>query len=91
MLVAGTGVCSLALAQRADEVMALDISSGSPNTLRWLYQETGLCNVRFVRGSLLSLPLADASVNLVWSWGVIPPHPGSAHSPDGTAAGATAM
>ena len=27
--------------------MALDISSGSLNTLRWLYQEAGLCNARF--------------------------------------------
>lgn len=72
----GTGVCSLALAERADEVMALDISSGSLNTLRRLYQEAGLGNVRLVQGSLLSLPLADATVDLVWSWGVI--H----HTPD---------
>lgn len=67
----GTGVCSLALAERASDVIGLDISSRSLATLGQLAAQTGRRNIRVVQGSLLSTPLANESVDLVWSWGVI--------------------
>lgn len=67
----GTGVCSLALAERSEEVIALDFSQGPLDTLSQLCRQAGLSNVRAIRGSVLSLPLADASVDFVWCWGVI--------------------
>lgn len=67
----GTGVCSLALAERALTVTAVDISAGSLATARRLARETGRCNIRFCQGSLLDLPLPSESFDLVFSWGVI--------------------
>jgi ubiquinone/menaquinone biosynthesis C-methylase UbiE len=67
----GTGVCSVALSEGADEVIALDISRGSIDTVERLRQRAGADNVRLLQGSLLSVPLADESVDLVWCWGVM--------------------
>ena len=67
----GTGVCSLALAQLAGEVAAIDLSRGSLDTARRLAAERGRTNINFQQGSLLNLPFADGSFDLVFSWGVI--------------------
>ena len=67
----GTGVCSLALAEMADEVVAFDISSGSLRTAEGLARKLDKSNIQFKQGSLLNIPLPDNSFDLVWSWGVI--------------------
>src|SRR4029453_17248744 len=67
----GTGVCSLALAEIADDVVGFDLSSGSLNTARKLAQEVGASNLTFKQGSLLNIPLPSNSFDLVFSWGVI--------------------
>jgi ubiquinone/menaquinone biosynthesis C-methylase UbiE len=67
----GTGVCSLALAELADEVVGFDLSSGSLNTARRLAQGLGLSNVTFKQGSLLDISFPDETFDLVFSWGVI--------------------
>ena len=72
----GTGVCSMALSEMADEVVAFDLSTGSLRTAQQLAQQLGIDNIRFENGSLLDVPFAGASFDLVFSWGVI--H----HTPD---------
>ena len=67
----GTGVCSLALAEIADEVVGFDLSSGSLNTARKLAQKVGVSNLTFKQGSLLDIPFPNNSFDLVFSWGVI--------------------
>ncbi len=67
----GTGVCSLALAELAQEVVGFDLSAGSLNTARKLAKRIGATNVQFEQGSLLAVPFADKSFDLVFSWGVI--------------------
>ncbi|MFL5733738.1 MAG: class I SAM-dependent methyltransferase [Chloroflexia bacterium] len=67
----GTGVCSLALSEMADEVVGFDLSSGSLGTARDLAKRLGKTNIQFEQGSLLNIPLASESFDLVWSWGVI--------------------
>ena len=67
----GTGVCSLALSEMADEVVGLDISRGSIKTGENLAEKLGIENIRFVQGSLLDIPFPDNSFDLSYSWGVI--------------------
>jgi glycosyltransferase involved in cell wall biosynthesis/ubiquinone/menaquinone biosynthesis C-methylase UbiE len=67
----GTGVCSLALAELAGEVVALDLSHHSLGTAKSLAEQSGRSNIRTQRGSVLDLPFAECSFDLVWSWGVI--------------------
>lgn len=67
----GTGVCSLALAELADEVVAFDLSSGSLRTAEGLARHLGKTNIQFEQGSLLDIPLSSDSFDLVFSWGVI--------------------
>lgn len=67
----GTGVCSLTLAEMADEVVAFDLSSGSLRTAEGLARKLDISNIQFKQGSLLRIPLPDNSFDLVWSWGVI--------------------
>src|SRR5947208_133956 len=67
----GTGVCSLALSEMADEVVGFDISSGSLGTAEGLAHRLGITNIQFNQGSLLDIPFPDNSFDLVWSWGVI--------------------
>src|SRR5437660_7641957 len=67
----GTGVCSLALAEIADEVVGFDLSSGSLNTAKALAEKLGKSNIQFKQGSLLEIPFPSDSFDLVWSWGVI--------------------
>jgi 2-polyprenyl-3-methyl-5-hydroxy-6-metoxy-1,4-benzoquinol methylase len=67
----GTGVCSLALAERARRVLAFDLSGGSLRTAHRLAEGAGAKRVAFAQGSLLQLPFRDAAFDLVWSWGVV--------------------
>ena len=67
----GTGVCSLALAERSEKVVSLDISNGSLHTAIGLAAQTAKSNIRFLQGSLLDIPLLDGSFDLAFSWGVI--------------------
>jgi glycosyltransferase involved in cell wall biosynthesis/ubiquinone/menaquinone biosynthesis C-methylase UbiE len=67
----GSGVCSIALSEFAGEVVALDLSHNSLRTAERLAREAGRPVVHTQRGSVLALPYADASFDLVWSWGVI--------------------
>jgi 2-polyprenyl-6-hydroxyphenyl methylase/3-demethylubiquinone-9 3-methyltransferase len=67
----GTGVCSLALAELADEVVAFDLSSGSLNTAEKLAREVGATNIEFKQGSLLDIPYPSQSFDLVFSWSVV--------------------
>jgi 2-polyprenyl-6-hydroxyphenyl methylase / 3-demethylubiquinone-9 3-methyltransferase len=67
----GTGVCSLALAEMSDEVVAFDLSSGSLATAQRLAQTVGAKNIQFKQGSLLDIPVPSNNFDLVFSWGVI--------------------
>jgi 2-polyprenyl-6-hydroxyphenyl methylase/3-demethylubiquinone-9 3-methyltransferase len=67
----GTGVCSLALADLARQVVAVDLSRGSLLTAAGLSRSCSRSNVHYCQGSLLDLPLASRSFDLVFSWGVI--------------------
>jgi len=67
----GTGVCTLALAERANEVLAVDISPQSLKTATQLAHKMGKNNIEFKQASVLDLPFASESFDLVYSWGVI--------------------
>ena len=61
----GTGVCCPALAERAQQVIGLDLSFGSLRTAASLFAVT-TC-----QGSVLQLPLPSNTFDLVFCWGVI--------------------
>ena len=67
----GTGVCTVALAERAAHVTGLDVSAGSLATARRVAQGAGRGTITFCQGSLLALPFAAAAFDLVLSWGVV--------------------
>ncbi len=67
----GTGVCSLALAERANGVVAIDISAKSLEVASRLAEKLGRENIDFGQADLLSLPFADGSFDLIYSWGAI--------------------
>lgn len=64
---AGTGLLALALADDAGRVWALDISSGMCDYLTAKAESAELENVKCVVASAVSLPLVDASVDVVVS------------------------
>lgn len=64
---AGTGLLALALADDAGTVWALDISSGMCDYLTAKAASAELDNIRCVVASAVSLPLVDASVDVVVS------------------------
>lgn len=68
---AGTGVCSLALAERAGVLVGVDISGGSLAVARRLAADAGHGNAGFAQGDLQRLPFADATFDLAFSWGVV--------------------
>jgi SAM-dependent methyltransferase len=63
----GAGHTALALAKRAAEVIALDLTEEMLATAAGLARERGLANVWFRRGRAEALPFADASFDLVTS------------------------
>lgn len=64
---AGTGLLSLELAPKVREVWAIDISSSMAEYLRTKSASAGFDNVRVAVASAVSLPLVDASADLVVS------------------------
>ncbi|MEW6102884.1 MAG: class I SAM-dependent methyltransferase [bacterium] len=67
----GTGVCSLALSEKAEKVMGVDISGECINTAKELANKLNRNNIEFKKASLLELPFKDETFDLVFSWGVI--------------------
>jgi ubiquinone/menaquinone biosynthesis C-methylase UbiE len=64
---AGTGLLALALAPRVAQVTAVDVSEAMVVRLREKAEAAGLANVEAVVADLRTLPLPDASVDLVVS------------------------
>lgn len=63
----GTGLLTLAVAPRVEKVWAIDIAAGMTEYLRAKAASAGLDNVQTVTASAVSLPLVDASADLVVS------------------------
>lgn len=63
----GTGLLALPLAERCAGVWAIDISPAMVEHLRWVVVGRQLTNLYPLEGSAASLPLEDASVELVVS------------------------
>jgi ubiquinone/menaquinone biosynthesis C-methylase UbiE len=63
----GTGLLTLALAPQVARVWAIDIASGMTEYLRAKASSAGFDNVESVTASAVSLPLVDASADLVVS------------------------
>jgi SAM-dependent methyltransferase len=68
---AGTGVCTLALAERARTAVGIDISCNSLRTARQLATRLGRSNVSFSQSDLHRLPFDDNTFDVVHSWGVV--------------------
>ena len=68
---AGSGVCTLALAERARLAIGIDLSGGSLQTARHLASEMDRTNAVFSQGDLQRLPFDDETFDLVYSWGVV--------------------
>ena len=64
---AGTGLLTLALAERVERVWAIDISSSMGEYLRAKTASAELSNVEIVAATAVSLPLVDDSADLVVS------------------------
>lgn len=64
---AGTGLLALSLAERVRHVWAVDISAAMTSYLETKAGSAGLENLECVTASAVSLPLVDASVDLVVS------------------------
>jgi len=68
---AGTGVCTLALAERARAAIGLDLSGRSLQAARQLASKAGCTNTAFSQGDVQRLPFSDQTFDLVYSWGVV--------------------
>lgn len=68
---AGTGVCTLALAERARMAIGIDLSAGSLKTAYQLAAQAGRTNTAFSQGNIQRLPFGDQTFDLVYSWGVV--------------------
>ena len=68
---AGTGVCTLALAERARVAIGVDLSAGSLRTAHQLAAQAGRTNTAFSQGNIQRLPFDDQTFDLVYSWGVV--------------------
>lgn len=66
----GHGICSVALSERADQVIGVDVSSECIQTARKQAEHFGRKNISFERQDLQSLSLPSTSFDLVWCWGV---------------------
>jgi ubiquinone/menaquinone biosynthesis C-methylase UbiE len=67
---AGHGVCSVVLAEFADEVLAVDLSDASLAVAAAMAEKFSVTNIRFEQRDLQRLELPPASFDLVWCWGV---------------------
>lgn len=68
----GTGIFSIIFARNgASEVVGIDISEGSLSTGQKLKESSGLPNVSFRKGDMLSLSFPDESFDIVWAWGTV--------------------
>jgi ubiquinone/menaquinone biosynthesis C-methylase UbiE len=68
----GGGRGSILMAESgASEVVGLDLSQTNVETCRMRAQQRGLDNCTFEQGSLLEVPYADESFDVVWSNGVL--------------------
>lgn len=67
----GSGVCAFSLAEKAKDVVGIDLSFNSLRSAQTLGQKTGRRNIFWLQGDLLSLPLASASFDCILCWGVI--------------------
>lgn len=63
----GTGLLTLPLAARVEQVWAIDIAPSMADYLRTKAASAGLGNIHTVVASIVSLPLVDESVDLVVS------------------------
>jgi 2-polyprenyl-6-hydroxyphenyl methylase / 3-demethylubiquinone-9 3-methyltransferase len=68
---AGTGVCTLALAERASLAIGVDLSKKSLLMAHHLASQIGRTNTLFSQGDLQQLPFDDETFDLVYSWGVV--------------------
>jgi 2-polyprenyl-6-hydroxyphenyl methylase/3-demethylubiquinone-9 3-methyltransferase len=68
---AGTGVCTLALAERARIAVGVDLSGNSLRIARELAGRLGRANASFSQGDLHRLPFGDNTFDVVHSWGVV--------------------
>lgn len=66
----GHGICSIVLAERAKQVVAVDISPKSLATAREQARRFGRPNIDFQHQDLQQLTLPDSHFDLVWCWGV---------------------
>ena len=66
----GHGLCSIALTEVADHVVAVDLSSDSLATARAEARAHGSLDIEFLHQDLQNLDLPDDSYDLVWCWGV---------------------
>jgi len=66
----GHGICSLVLAEIADRVTAVDVSSRSLETAREQARNFGRPDITFIHQDLRELSLPGNQFDLVWCWGV---------------------
>jgi 2-polyprenyl-6-hydroxyphenyl methylase/3-demethylubiquinone-9 3-methyltransferase len=66
----GHGLCTAVLAERSTYVTGVDISPACIETAKKCNADLGRTNVRFLVQDLQYLDLPDASIDLVWCWGV---------------------
>lgn len=66
----GHGLCSVALSEVAQEVLAVDISAACLDTARTQARKLQRTNITFLQEDLQELTCPDESFDLVWCWGV---------------------
>jgi 2-polyprenyl-6-hydroxyphenyl methylase/3-demethylubiquinone-9 3-methyltransferase len=67
----GTGVCSLALADKMSRVIACDVSLGSIRSARSLKDRLQKTNLSFLNASMLEFPFQNETFDFVLSWGAL--------------------
>jgi len=67
----GLGVCSVALSEMSENVIALDISPNSLSAARHLAKRLERHNVEFVEASLADIPCGNGAFDLILCWGVL--------------------
>jgi 2-polyprenyl-6-hydroxyphenyl methylase / 3-demethylubiquinone-9 3-methyltransferase len=67
----GLGVCSVALSTMSERVVGVDHSLGSLRAAVTLAAEGNRRNIAFVEGSLMDIPCADETFDVILCWGVL--------------------